>query len=427
MFYAMLHRPPFPGSSVDDVLYFAGSLKVIKMKVESTPAAYRHAGLHLPAKNNVPGTSLQLLVWQIKDKTGIVPAHLIPLQRVASEHNCIIGIRPVDKLATALIEAGHPTKGFHIKGKSASWGPQAGFICVEQRFSKLENASPERIAKFNLQTQACIAEGHAAAVPLEVSQSRLHALFEQGLIDKLSPENPRGVSHLRASGPGGERYAFEALRLPGNGEARYLISHRGAPLEVLAPHAEARSFTADYDLMVIAPHVSDLGPEDNLQVPDVSHQVFRQRLENYRTLPEHAALRQDYDDPASFYRKSDGEIGNASERARRMIGVLNQALVGDGEKVVHHATDSANPVTDPESNYPATFALPCKIGHFEPLCIIENKDDLAELVMQAKNAGYHVPLNPLWEKEVLGVRSDRFTAAKLTLEAAQLARPVRQR
>ncbi|MRT57782.1 adenylate cyclase [Enterobacteriaceae bacterium RIT693] len=423
----MLHRPPFPGSSVDDVLYFAGSLKVIKMKVESTPAAYRHAGLHLPAKNNVPGTSLQLLVWQIKDKTGIVPAHLIPLQRVASEHNCIIGIRPVDKLATALIEAGHPTKGFHIKGKSASWGPQAGFICVEQRFSKLENASPERIAKFNLQTQACIAEGHAAAVPLEVSQSRLHALFEQGLIDKLSPENPRGVSHLRASGPGGERYAFEALRLPGNGEARYLISHRGAPLEVLAPHAEARSFTADYDLMVIAPHVSDLGPEDNLQVPDVSHQVFRQRLENYRTLPEHAALRQDYDDPASFYRKSDGEIGNASERARRMIGVLNQALVGDGEKVVHHATDSANPVTDPESNYPATFALPCKIGRFEPLCIIENKDDLAELVMQAKNAGYHVPLNPLWEKEVLGVRSDRFTAAKLTLEAAQLARPVRQR
>ena len=427
MFYAMLHRPPFPGSSVDDVLYFAGSLKVIKMKVESTPAAYRHAGLHLPAKNNVPGTSLQLLVWQIKDKTGIVPAHLIPLQRVASEHNCIIGIRPVDKLATALIEAGHPTKGFHIKGKSASWGPQAGFICVEQRFSKLENASPERIAKFNLQTQACIAEGHAAAVPLEVSQSCLHALFEQGLIDKLSPENPRGVSHLRASGPGGERYAFEALRLPGNGEARYLISHRGAPLEVLAPHAEARSFTADYDLMVIAPHVSDLGPEDNLQVPDVSHQVFRQRLENYRTLPEHAALRQDYDDPASFYRKSDGEIGNASERARRMIGVLNQALVGDGEKVVHHATDSANPVTDPESNYPATFALPCKIGRFEPLCIIENKDDLAELVMQAKNAGYHVPLNPLWEKEVLGVRSDRFTAAKLTLEAAQLARPVRQR
>lgn len=159
------------------------------MKVGSTPAAYRPAEPHLSAASQPPGTDLQQLVSHLKDKTGIVPAHLIPLQRVASEHNCIIGVRPVDKLATALIEAGHPTKGFHIKGKSASWGPQAGFICVEQRFSKLENASPERIAKFNLQTQACIAEGHAAAVPLDVSQSRLHDLFAQGLIDKLSPEN----------------------------------------------------------------------------------------------------------------------------------------------------------------------------------------------------------------------------------------------
>ncbi len=422
----MLPWPPFPGRSLNGLLFIAGSLAV-KMKVESTPAAYRPLELHLPVVSKTPGTDLPQLVSQIKDKTGIAPAHLIPLQKVSSENNCIIGVRPVDKLATALIEAGHPTKGFHIKGKSASWGPQAGFICVEQRFSKLENASPERIAKFNLQTQACITEGHAAAVPLEVSQSRLHDLFAQGLIDKLSPESASGVSHLRASGPGGECYEFEARRLSGSGEARYQISHQGVPLQVLAPHAEARPFTADYDLLLIAPHVSELGPEDNLQVPDVSHQVFRQRLENYRTLPEHQALRGDYDNPASFYRKSDEEIGNASERARRMIGVLNQALVGDGEKVVHHATDSANPVTDPESNYPATFALPHKIGRFESLCVIENKDDLAELVLQAKNAGYHVPLNPLWEKEVLGVRSDRFTAAKLTLEAAQLTRPIRQR
>lgn len=368
----MLPRPPFPGRSLNGLLFIAGSLAV-KMKVESTPVAYSHAELHLSAENKIPGAGLQQLVSQIKDKTGLVPAHLIPLQKVASEHNCIIGIRPVDKLATALIEAGHPTKGFHIKGKSASWGPQAGFICVEQRFSKLENASPERIAKFNLQTQACIAEGHAAAVPLEVSQSRLHDLFEQGLIDKFSPENTGGVSHLRACGPGGEPYAFEARRLPGSREARYRISHHGAPLQVLAPNTEARPFTADYDLMVIAPHVSQLGPEDNLQVPDVSHQVFRQRLENYRMLPEHQALRRDYDDPASFYRKSDEETGNTSERARRMIGVLNLALVGEGEKVVHHATDSANPVTDPESNYPATFALPGKIGRFEPLCIMRIK------------------------------------------------------
>lgn len=75
--------------------------------------------------NQAPGASGEPLglgqqVEAVKDKTGMVAAHLIPLQQVARDHNCIIGIRPVDRLATELIESGHPTKGFHIKGKSAS-------------------------------------------------------------------------------------------------------------------------------------------------------------------------------------------------------------------------------------------------------------------------------------------------------------------
>ncbi|WP_227318083.1 CyaA/EF/ExoY family adenylyl cyclase toxin [Cedecea davisae] len=371
-----------------------------------------------------PGrNALEQQVAQITAKTGIVPAHLLPLQRVASEYNCIIGIRPVDKLATDLIAAGHPTKGFHIKGKSASWGPQAGVICVDQRFSKLERDAGERIAKFNQQTQSCIREGYAAAVPLDVSQSRLQSLFQSGMLGQFSAEDAKGVCRVRSSGPSGEHYEFEAQRLPGRGEARYRILHKGVPLEVLAPHSQARAFTADYDLMLIAPHVRDLGREDNLQVPDVSHQIFRQRLESYSKLPLHPELRRDYEDAASFYRKSDEEMGNSSQRVRHMVGVINQALVGKGEPVVHHATDSANPVTDPESNYPATFALPGRIGRFNALCVIENKDELAELVMQAKNAGYHVPLNPLWEKEVLRARSPRFDDARAKVEAALLARP----
>ena len=75
---------------------------------------------------------IQTLVDFIKDKTGVVPKHLLPLQCLASELNCIIGVRPIDKLATELIASGYPTKGFHIKGKSACWGPQAGFSCEQQ-------------------------------------------------------------------------------------------------------------------------------------------------------------------------------------------------------------------------------------------------------------------------------------------------------
>ncbi|QND86197.1 Adenylate cyclase ExoY [Chromobacterium vaccinii] len=349
-------------------------------------------------------------VEAVKDKTGMVAAHLIPLQQVARDHNCIIGIRPVDRLATELIETGHPTKGFHIKGKSASWGAQAGLICVDQRFSKLENASADRIAKFNSQTRQCIRDGDAAAVPLTISGSRLSSLLQAGVLNNLSRENAEGVRTFTAKAPSGKEYVFEAARKSG-GEEAYEIRHDGAPIEVLAPKADAKPLTADYDLLVIGPHLSDVGPQDNLPVPDIAHQVFRDRIDHYRGIPANVGLLDAYLNPKSFYRREDAEIGNASARIRDMIPVINQALVGDGELVVHHNADSGSPATDPDANYPATFALPARIGRFDEICVIANKEELAELVKQAKDSGYHLPLNPLWEKEVSGVRRESFVDA----------------
>lgn len=104
-----------------------------------------------------------MLVDSVKDNRGLAHKHLLPLQYLANEINCIISFRSVDNSATELIESGYPTKGFHIKGKSASWGPQAGFICEEQRFSKLEDASlsnnqkkpPKRLLIFTRITYFC--------------------------------------------------------------------------------------------------------------------------------------------------------------------------------------------------------------------------------------------------------------------------------
>ncbi|MEO2215971.1 hypothetical protein ABGV49_02685 [Chromobacterium vaccinii] len=47
--------------------------------------------------------------------------------------------------------------------------------------------------------------------------------------------------------------------------------------------------------------------------------------------------------------------------------------------------------------------------------MIANKEELAELVKQAKDSGYHLPLNPLWEKEVSGVRRESFVDARRML------------
>ncbi|MBK5415384.1 hypothetical protein [Pseudomonas sp. TH31] len=199
-------------------------------------------------------------------------------------------------------------------------------------------------------------------------------------------------------------------------EGLYRISQQGQPLEVLAKTPEGKALTADYDLHLIGPHISDLGPQDNLLVPDVAHDVFKARINGYSdratdSRPRNLApeLRQDYASAGSFYRKEDPDIGNATSRIAAMIPVINAALVGGGERVVHHSADSGSPASEAAANYPATFFLPARLGEFDEICVIENRQQMTELIQQAKNSGYYIPLNPLWEPEVTSVRRSDFT------------------
>lgn len=364
------------------------------------------------------------LMESVRDRTGIVASHLIPLLNVAKEYNCIIGMRPVEAVATGLIEDGHPTKDFHIKGKSANWGPQAGMICVDQAFSKLEGcrkSDPSRIEKFNGQTLQCIQDGHAVAIALQITHARLGTLLASDLITNVHLANAEGVITFSAKAPSGALYTFEAT--PSAVESEYRISQQGQPLQVLAKTPEGKALTADYDLHLIGPHISDLGPQDNLPVPDVAHGVFKARINGYceratDTGPKNLALelRQDYASVNSFYQKENPDIGNATDRIASMIPVINKALVGEGERLVHHNADSGSPASEAAANYPATFFLPAKLGAFDEICIVENRHQMAELFQQAKNGGYHMPLNPLWESEVTHVRRSDFTNSQRLLD-----------
>lgn len=385
-----------------------------RLPVDGTPAVDTN---NRPQSAQVDQASrLQAMVERVKSETGIVPSHLIKLQQSAAEHRCLIGIRPVEPIATSLIESGHPTKGFHIKGKSANWGPQAAFICVDQRWSKLEN-NAERVAKFNGQVESCLRDQYAKKVPLAVSGARLDELLGMGMIDRIKYDAQRNPVAFEAKAPSGKVYSFEAKPVPAGDGMRYAITHEGQPIEVLAPpKPDAKPLTADYDLLVIAPRMEDLGPQDNVPVPDVAHSVFKARMDRY-TSPVPEPLRAAYGNPAVFYEKEDKEIGNASPRIRAMIPILNQALVGDGEPVIHHNADAGSPAADPTANYPAAFALPERIGRFDEICIVHDAAELAELIADAKKQGFHVPLNPLWEPNVTSVRREAFTEARDMLMA----------
>lgn len=359
-----------------------------------------------------------------REKTGIVSDHLIPLHEIALATNSIIGVRPVETVATGLIEAGHPTKDFHIKGKSANWGPQAGLICTDQAFSKLEkfkSDAPGKVSRANEQIQECISDGHAVAIPLTLSRGRLGELIKLGQITQLAAKEYDGTLRFSARGPSQQLYAFEGKRTSAL-EDNYLITHEGKPVEVLAKKADGKALTADYDLHMVAPHLSDFGPQDLIPVPDISHNVFKERIDRYRQHQPDAkafqvpqALRADYDSAAHFYHKEDPDLGNATPRIRQMIELINHRLVGNGERVVHHNADSGSPAAEVAANYPATFFLPTKLGRFDEISIINDGKEMAELIKTAKDSGYHVPLNPLWEKEVTGIKRSGFTHAQARL------------
>lgn len=347
-----------------------------------------------------------------KENIGIVPIHLVKLQRLSQEANTIIGIRPVDMMATDLIANGYPTKGFHIKGKSANWGPQTSFICVKQELSKLADRS-DKYDEFNKEIQECISSGYAKKIVLEITKARLDILIEHKYIKNIKYGINRQPLELEACTPKGVAHKFQLK--PGSDKQAWQVIYNGEPVEVLSPAGESQKpLTADYDLLMIAPAFEDYGVEDILSVHDVSHSIFKARMDRYITphgkLPDKLKIL--YLSENAFYEKVDKEIGNASIRIRNMISTINERLVGDGEPVVHHSIDTCNPVTDIEANFPVTFTLPKPLGSFDEICVVRNVDELKYFARVAKDEGYYVPLNPVWEKDITDIRSSRFMDAK---------------
>ncbi|MEL6124187.1 MAG: anthrax toxin-like adenylyl cyclase domain-containing protein, partial [Bacteroidota bacterium] len=69
--------------------------------------------------------------------SGMVISHAYAFRDVAERLDKVIMTRPVNPDATALIADDAATKGMNLKGKSSSWGPQKGYIPVDQRYSKI--------------------------------------------------------------------------------------------------------------------------------------------------------------------------------------------------------------------------------------------------------------------------------------------------
>lgn len=195
---------------------------------------------------------------QLDELCGIPKEHRDIFSNYARENNIIFGFRPVSPIATTLIREGLPTKGYHIKGKSSDWGPQAGFICCDQSLSKMAGRLTE-IKNYNEKIQRCIKNGYASAGPLVVSAQRLSELQEKNFIEITS--DTAGILKLKSQSPDGETHQFTAVK---QREDNYKIMKQGQEIKILYHPIVNKPLVPDYDMLLIAPHIRDYSSVDTV-------------------------------------------------------------------------------------------------------------------------------------------------------------------
>ena len=129
-----------------------------KRFADSLPPAGQKLKPH-PFPDNF-GVDLKLTGSFAKKWSGMDFRHADAYLKIAIDKKVVILARPVNPDSTELIIRGAATKGMNVKGKSSNWGPQKGYIPVEQRYSKLwrtaGNDRDKEVEEFNKKTKALL-------------------------------------------------------------------------------------------------------------------------------------------------------------------------------------------------------------------------------------------------------------------------------
>ena len=75
-------------------------------------------------------------------ESGLVSSHISGVERAMKERNTFLFLRPTEYDSTMLIEEGYATKSMDIHDKSSDWGPMAGFVPCDPAFSKVGDKAP---------------------------------------------------------------------------------------------------------------------------------------------------------------------------------------------------------------------------------------------------------------------------------------------
>ncbi|MCR6801161.1 anthrax toxin-like adenylyl cyclase domain-containing protein [Bacillus paranthracis] len=295
-------------------------------------------------------------------RSGLVPEHVAKFIKIASDHNMYLLFRPVNLLSTSLIKGGAATKGLNVHGKSADWGPQAGYIPFDADISKVHGIL-SKVLKGNADNQLSLEETDPQGnkiigkVVLNINEERLIELQNKNIIN-LGEWDERGNRIIESPNKIYDfRWNKESNRVQyktKEGEKTVLEEQFDwRYIEVMGKlkNQKVTPLTADYDMFAMAPSLSEI----KKQIPaDEWRELVEEAsspIEKWRNITR---LLIKY----GLMRESDPEKGKLAEWQREIIDILNNAAIQagyTGGTVVNHGTEQDN--TDYPEQDPNIFII----------------------------------------------------------------------
>jgi hypothetical protein len=373
----------------------------------------------------------------------MTPADMQAAQLVAAHRNEIIMFRDTGCWSRPYIALGHPTKPFHVKGKSSDWGPQAGLVPLNSEFSKA--FAQKDIDKGIAANRHAIQGNYARPVQLFVSEQFIQneLLVRKGSanrppIDRVTTPRP-GVMYFFCTkpnddpnGPGkpyvlfgkkesGDRYQIFAFPLDvakTKERELFLKESSGEPLLVMTVPSADLPITGDYDLFAVCPSWGSYGAKDKKMDPtlDDARQNASAKLTAAKaTSPNLQVAQQARISLAKIEAAKtpeDPDRGNLTPRILELIGSLTAAMGGRFPRV-HHNAESGRPFAPgAQDGFPLTTFHPKRgIGGYQFLnATINDVGDLRQYFSAIFAGGYYVPRNRAWNMANLNPLMGNFGA-----------------
>jgi hypothetical protein len=348
--------------------------------------------------------------------TGIPTLHAEGFQEVADATGNVILSRAVGKYATGLILEGYASKGFHNKAKSSNWGPMAGFVLADPRFTKV-GGTAQGVQEQKKALLHAVAE-HAIGVPLFISENRRHWLCQNFLMNTITKN---ADSHLvRSSSPWGLRLDFKLLReRPMHARGDMWGVYYSRPER---HGAEASSFSR---VMAMRDPQCEIHPSDYRAATTGDYDLFAvwSKKQQYspdagdRRMVSNAILE-------SNIRKNladtgeDKHLGNITPRIRELRDRLNKAFKirgYTGGNMVHHSDEGGRPFVK-DIDLPVFAVVP---GRLEPFAL-EDVADLRQFITAELNGDYAPVFSPGWMRELTHVGVGGISPEALTMQKSRL-------